>query len=117
MTMVKARTSPRVSTGTVVKLRPEHEAQALRTEIDSFAIDAPTGADPLDVSVATAARDERASMVRLHRKRMADIEGAIARIDDGTWGRCTSCQKPIPRARLQALPAAEQCVECASRRS
>lgn len=94
----------------------EKEAADLRIEIDSFSIDAPTGADPLDVSVATAARDERASMVRLHRKRLADIEGAVERIDAGTWGRCTSCQKAIPKARLAALPMAELCVDCASRR-
>lgn len=100
------------------KLRDELEADAaeLREEIESFAIDAPTGADPLDVSVATAARDERASMVRLHRQRLADIEGAIERIDAGTWGACTGCGEPIAKARLQALPMAELCVDCASRR-
>lgn len=94
----------------------EKEAADLRVEIDSFSIDAPTGADPLDVSVATAARDERASMVRLHRKRLVDIEGALERINAGTWGRCTSCEKAIPKARLAALPMADQCVDCASRR-
>lgn len=94
----------------------EAEAAELRSEVDSFTIDAPTGADPLDISVATAARDERASFVRLHKKRLIDIEGALARLDAGTWGQCTGCQKPIPKARLQALPMAEQCVDCASKR-
>lgn len=100
------------------KLRDELAAEAaeLRDEIESFAIDAPTGADPLDVSVATAARDERASMVRLHRQRLADIEAAIERIDQGTWGECSSCGKPISKARLQALPMTQVCVECASKR-
>ena len=94
----------------------EAEAEELREEVESFTIDAPTGADPLDISVATAARDERASFVRLHKQRLADIEATIERLDDGTWGRCVSCGKAIPKARLSALPTATMDVGCASKR-
>ncbi len=40
---------------------------------------------------------------------------ALQRIDEGTYGQCTSCNQPIPRERLEALPFAGQCVACKSR--
>ena len=40
------------------------------------------------------------------------IDEALARIEDGTFGNCTSCRQPIPPARLQAVPWARVCVKC-----
>ena len=40
------------------------------------------------------------------------IDAALARIDDGTYGRCARCDEPIPEARLDALPYAVLCVPC-----
>jgi DnaK suppressor protein len=42
------------------------------------------------------------------------IEGAIERIDDGSYGRCETCGVKIPKSRLEAIPYAAQCVRCAS---
>ena len=42
------------------------------------------------------------------------IDSAIERIDDGSYGQCESCGKKIPQARLEAIPYAAQCVRCAS---
>ncbi len=39
---------------------------------------------------------------------------AIERIDAGTYGICARCGKPIPKARLEALPYTRVCVKCAS---
>lgn len=47
---------------------------------------------------------------------IADIDRALAKIDAGTYGRCDECGKAIGRDRLEALPAASRCVECAGRR-
>lgn len=44
---------------------------------------------------------------------ISDIKLAIARIDAGDYGVCTTCNKKIPKARLQALPFATTCVGCA----
>ena len=44
------------------------------------------------------------------------IEAAIERIEDGTYGRCEECGKAIPKSRLDAIPYAAQCVRCASQR-
>ena len=41
------------------------------------------------------------------------VEAALARIDAGTFGTCTRCGKPIASERLDALPWAEHCIECA----
>ena len=46
---------------------------------------------------------------------LAEIEAALARIDDGTYGRCESCGDPIGKARMQAFPRATLCVACKQR--
>jgi DnaK suppressor protein len=43
----------------------------------------------------------------------SEIRLAIARIDSGDYGVCTDCGQTIPKARLDALPFATQCVACA----
>jgi DnaK suppressor protein len=42
------------------------------------------------------------------------IEGAMERIEDGTYGLCESCGVRIPKKRLDAIPYASMCVKCAS---
>jgi RNA polymerase-binding transcription factor len=41
------------------------------------------------------------------------IDTALSRIAAGDYGRCEACRKPIPRARLEALPTAAKCLSCA----
>ena len=43
---------------------------------------------------------------------IADIDEALARIAEGTYGICAGCGERIPAARLEALPAATRCVNC-----
>jgi len=50
------------------------------------------------------------------RRRLAAIDGAIARAKNGQYGRCDACGEPIGVERLQALPTATRCVRCASLR-
>ena len=40
------------------------------------------------------------------------IDEALKRIEDGTYGNCLQCTKPIPKKRLKALPYTEMCIEC-----
>ena len=42
------------------------------------------------------------------------IEVALQRIEDGSYGECEECGEPIPKSRLEAIPYAAQCVRCAS---
>jgi DnaK suppressor protein len=41
------------------------------------------------------------------------IDAALARIDDGSYGRCEACGAPIGSGRLEALPFATSCIDCA----
>lgn len=58
-------------------------------------------------------------LARLDDQQKAEIEAidrALARIANGEYGRCESCGKTIPLARLEALPAAATCLSCAQAR-
>ncbi|MCU0717220.1 MAG: TraR/DksA C4-type zinc finger protein [Pirellula sp.] len=46
-------------------------------------------------------------------KEIGDIRLALDRIAKGEYGRCSRCQKSIPKARLSVLPWATTCVQCA----
>ena len=43
------------------------------------------------------------------------VEGALKRIDDGTYGICEECGEPIPAERLEAIPFTPYCVRCAQK--
>jgi DnaK suppressor protein len=43
---------------------------------------------------------------------LAEIDAALTRIEEGTYGICTNCGKPIPVERLEALPWATLCIDC-----
>jgi DnaK suppressor protein len=48
------------------------------------------------------------------RAKVAEIDAAIGRVDEGTYGNCEACGKPIPKARLEVVPEATLCVRCKS---
>ena len=43
---------------------------------------------------------------------LAAVEAAILRLDDGTYGACVRCGRPIAPQRLDALPWAAHCIDC-----
>lgn len=45
-----------------------------------------------------------------------DVRRALGKLDDGSYGSCDVCGRPIPAGRLEALPWATLCVEDAARR-
>jgi DnaK suppressor protein len=44
---------------------------------------------------------------------LARVEAALGRLDDGTYGTCTSCGNRIGAERLEAIPWAPSCIDCA----
>src|SRR6266550_4700337 len=46
------------------------------------------------------------------RQQLAEVEAALTRLEQGTFGRCTRCGKDIAPERLEALPWAALCIEC-----
>ena len=60
---------------------------------------------------------ERAQLVAVLRQANADlveIDAAIRRFEDGSYGVCERCGLPIAPARLEARPAARRCIACAA---
>jgi RNA polymerase-binding protein DksA len=52
-------------------------------------------------------------LVDSERKLIMEIDSALDRIENGTYGICEGSSKPIPKARLKAIPWARYCVEYA----
>jgi len=46
---------------------------------------------------------------------LTEIDGALRRIADGSFGRCRTCDGLIPEERLEALPWATECIDCRRR--
>jgi DnaK suppressor protein len=69
-----------------------------------------------DSGQVTAERGEVEALSGQLSETLSDIEDALAKFDHGTYGECESCHRRIPEARLEAMPAARLCIECASQR-
>ncbi|MFI8891364.1 TraR/DksA C4-type zinc finger protein [Streptomyces paradoxus] len=54
---------------------------------------------------------QKAAMERV----LEEIEEAFTRVDDGTYGLCVGCAKPVPAERLEILPYTRHCVACQAR--
>ena len=73
------------------------------------------GNDQADVGSTTLERDHEMSLANNARDMLDQIERALSRIDDGTYGVCESCGQAIGKGRLQAFPRATLCVSCKER--
>jgi DnaK suppressor protein len=76
------------------------------------------GDDEHDPEGATIAfeRSQVSALLRQARERLEDLDRALARLGEGTYGRCEGCGTPIAPERLAARPAARTCITCASAR-
>jgi DnaK suppressor protein len=74
------------------------------------------GMDTYDI--ASDARDREISLILNDRDRdkALAIDDALARIDEGSYGVCDSCESDIAEARLEALPFTRLCVSCQAER-
>jgi RNA polymerase-binding transcription factor DksA len=64
-----------------------------------------------DVATETFEREKDFSILEQVEAELADVERALRRLDDGTYGRCEACGSPIGDDRLVAMPAARFCIE------
>lgn len=72
--------------------------------------------DYADRASKTARQSKRLAMERLWESMRAEVERALARLEQGTYGLCERCGLMIPEERLLAVPAAAYCIECARTR-
>jgi DnaK suppressor protein len=64
-----------------------------------------------DAGTATFERERDLSLVNNLRDLMERIDKALAKMDEGTYGLCDRCGKPIEKLRLKALPYANLCIK------
>ena len=69
--------------------------------------------DPEGATIAFE-RSQIGSLVRQARTHLDEVEAALARVSDGTYGVCDVCGRPIAAARLGARPRARTCIDCAT---
>ena len=78
-------------------------------ERESSSADAP---DLGDRALTSISRDLSYQLSASEREILRRIDGALNRIEKGTYGRCSNCDKPVQKARLEAVPWAVLCIEC-----
>lgn len=83
------------------------ETEALKESEQDFSVDhmADHGSDNFDQEFNLGLIENAEETVR-------EINDAMERIEEGTYGICEGCEKPILKPRLQAIPYARYCVDC-----
>ncbi len=71
----------------------------------------PTG-DSADVAFETGSDEMASQLAELDARELGQIERALARLKQGTYGICEGCQVKIPVSRLNALPYTTFCIDC-----
>ena len=99
------------------RARAQERAAALGRELAGIAEAAaqPGTDDEHDPEGATLAfeREHTAALLARAREQVTEIDAAISRLDEGTYGTCLRCGEPVGADRLVARPAAATCVRCA----
>jgi DnaK suppressor protein len=97
--------------------RLEAEIESTEADIADLVADSGDGAgdDQADAGTKTFEREHEMSLVNNARDLLIQVQHALARIDDGSYGLCESCGKPVGKLRLQAVPRATMCTACKER--
>jgi DnaK suppressor protein len=107
----------------VIALKEEREklvrqlAELGATEDGELTGDVDYGDGFADAAAATAERSEVLGIVQNMTKILADVDQALAKVADGTYGQCKACGKEIGAARMEFRPTSRYCVDCKKRRS
>ncbi len=97
--------------------RTEARLAALQRDFDGIVSSADTAADDEhDPEGSSTAFDRQhvAALIAAARDHLTAIARAAARLEDGSYGTCERCGRPISPERLAARPAAAACIDCAS---
>ena len=97
----------------------QEQATSLRAEADSLALEREPGDVQFDEEsgeggTVTVDRERNLALSGQATLAVEEIDDALARIADKTYGYCERCFQPIPKPRLRALPYARLCVACKS---
>lgn len=91
----------------------EAERERIRLVLEEE-IDHPHVAHGAQTAAATEVSESQRSVQMREREEqhLTQIVGALKRIEAGTFGLCQTCGKPIAPERLEALPWAQDCIDC-----
>jgi len=105
-----------------MKARLEAKRDELRTNIANLTEAKPTPVDPTiasegpqdfeDIAVDFLETQQEQSILVNEQALLTQVEHALERIENGTYGKCVNCGQPIPEKRLEAIPWAERDVKC-----
>ncbi|KAA0236274.1 MAG: General stress protein 16O [Acidimicrobiales bacterium] len=80
-----------------------------QTETDSVSELTEVDQHAADLGSETFEREKDFSMLQLIESQLDDVDRALRRLEDGTYGRCEVCGAIIPDDRLEAVPATRFC--------
>lgn len=93
--------------------------QSLTSKLDAHTSEMAQGlfdeGDYGDRASKSASNSKRLAMERLWQSMRTEVELALERLDQGTYGFCEQCGVSIPEERLMAFPSATLCIDCARR--
>jgi DnaK suppressor protein len=87
--------------------------KALAGELADLRFKTTDTGDSADAAFDAGSEEVASQLAELEARELSQIERALARIKQGTYGLCEHCQAKIPVARLNALPYSTTCVNCA----
>jgi RNA polymerase-binding transcription factor DksA len=95
------------------QVRETFDAEHLPDESESESLAELSGMDQhqADVGTETFEREKDLSILERVEAELVDIEHALERLDDGTYGTCEACGRAIDDDRLEAMPAARLCLD------
>jgi RNA polymerase-binding protein DksA len=86
--------------------------RVFRLETELYDMEADRDIERMDHVQEEAVNDEMMALDERSRQQVQEIQAALARIEDGTYGDCARCGTPINPKRLETLPTARYCVRC-----
>ena len=95
----------------LTEIRATFDGLANESETESLGELSSSDQHMADVGSETFEREKDLSILEQVEAELADVEHALRRLDDGTYGTCEACGKVIDGDRLEALPAASFCLE------
>jgi RNA polymerase-binding transcription factor DksA len=94
-------------------MRSQYESEHLTTESESDSVSELSGhaQHQADLGTETFNRERDLTILEHIEAELSDVEHALHRLDDGTYGSCEACGRPISADRLEAMPAARFCLD------
>ena len=87
------------------ELLAQHRADQIQLREESVA-------DAEDLSTRDSASHQQLSILEVRNHMRLQVDAALQRLDEGTYGLCEDCLNPITEERLKAMPFARRCIDC-----